>query len=38
MDAWLEIGPGFDVLAFLESWGERTLYRQAEAYVTGIEW
>jgi hypothetical protein len=38
MEAWLEIGPGFDVLAFLESWAERGLYRQAEVHVTGVEW
>ena len=38
MDAWLEIGPGFDLLAFLESWGQRGLYRQARVHVTSVEW
>jgi hypothetical protein len=38
MDARLEIGPGFDAMAFLEGFGKRTLYRQARVHVAGIEW
>jgi radical SAM superfamily enzyme YgiQ (UPF0313 family) len=38
MDAWLEVGPGFDLLALLESFEERNLYRQAKVYVAGVEW
>jgi hypothetical protein len=38
MDAWLEIGLGFDVLAFLEGFGERGLYRQARVHVASVEW
>jgi hypothetical protein len=38
MDAWLEIGPGFDVLAFLEGFGKRGLYRQARVHVASVEW
>jgi hypothetical protein len=38
MTAWLEVGPGFDALAFLESFEERGLYRQAGVCVAGIEW
>jgi hypothetical protein len=38
IDAWLEVGPGFDLLALLESFGGRGLYRQARVYVAGIRW
>jgi hypothetical protein len=38
MDAWLEVGPGFEPLAFLEGFGGRTLYRQAGVHVVGVEW
>ncbi len=38
MDAWLEVGPGFDTMAFLEGFGGRNLYRQARVHVVGVEW
>jgi hypothetical protein len=38
MDAWLEVGPGFEPLAFFEGFGGRTLYRQARVHVVGVEW
>jgi len=38
MDAWLEAGPGLDLLALLEGFGERNLYRQARVHVAGVEW
>jgi radical SAM superfamily enzyme YgiQ (UPF0313 family) len=38
MDAWLEVGPGFDLLALLEGFGGRNLYRQAGVHVTRVEW
>jgi len=38
MDAWLEVGPGFEAMAFLESFGERGLYRQAKVHVAGVKW
>jgi hypothetical protein len=37
-DAWLEIGPGFDMMAFLEGFEERDLYRQATVHVVRVEW
>jgi hypothetical protein len=37
-DARLQIGPGFDVMAFLEGFEERDLYRQATVHVLRVEW
>jgi hypothetical protein len=37
MVARLEIGPGFDLLAFLGTFYERAHY-YAQTYITGIEW
>jgi hypothetical protein len=38
MDAWLEVGSGFDLLALLEGFGERNLARQARVYVAWVQW
>jgi hypothetical protein len=38
MEAWFEIGPGFDAMGLLESFGDRGLYRQARVQVERIEW
>jgi hypothetical protein len=38
MDAWLDIGPRFDVMGFLASFGKRGLYRQAQVHTVSVEW
>jgi len=34
----LDVGPKFDLMAFLQTFGGRNLFRQARVRVSGIEW
>jgi hypothetical protein len=36
--ASLDVGPKFDLMAFLQAFGQRNLHRQAEVRVSGIQW
>jgi hypothetical protein len=36
--AGLEVGPKFDLLAFLRTFGQPNLFHQARVQVSGIEW